>query len=247
MPARFFNGHAGDYQLDGSTGASPWSNVIWAEQHQHLTVQDTSTLIYELKSRYNIVGTVEFPGLIMDARGGGVHVRDELANPSPPVDETGRPDPLWKPPQKIYDMEDDEFNHLKADAEAWPGLRLLSTTDIMNQELVGYSRAQMDVGRLYIGAYLPQMDRNDPDHICSVGYLGVQALKHQLLRIQAETTPSGKSVRYVMPGDPRKIENKKDMLMAFLYACFGLRFIQNLFAREDLAVEPVAYGAILKF
>jgi hypothetical protein len=247
MPVEYFEGHKGDYMLRGSTGTTPWSNVIWAEQHQHLTVRDTTALIHEFRKRYNIIGTTEFPGIIMDARGGGVHVRDELANPSPPIDGAGQPEVGWKQPQKIYDLDDGEFEFLQAESSAWPGLRLLMTTDLMNQELIGYSRAQMDIGRLYVGTYKPQTERNDPEFKMTPGYLGVQALKHQMLRIQAEATPSGKSVRYVMPGDPRKLENKKDMLMAFLYACYGLRFIQTLFARDLNIPEPVAFGTVLRF
>jgi len=50
-----------------------------------------------------------------------------------------------------------------------------------------------------------------------------------------------------MPGDPTKVENKKDMLMAFLYACFGARALQTYFAQPQELEEPVAYGTVFQF
>jgi hypothetical protein len=247
LPMSYYTGNINHYALSKDHGPTLWSNVVWAEQHQHLTTRETANLIYEFRQRYNIVGTFSYPGIVMDARGGGAHVRDELAEPSPPLDTDGRPLASWKAPQRIYDVDDDEFQHLRADTEAWSGLKLLMTTDLMNQELVSYSRAQMDAGRLYVGAYKTPSERFEDKFELNNGYLGTRVLKHQMLRIQAESTPSGKSVRFVMPGDPRKIENKKDMLMAFLYACYGLRHIHNVFARDAFEEEPVSYGTVLRF
>lgn len=235
------------YCLTEHVGPTSWSNVIWAEQHQHMTTKQTAEKIHEFRQRYNIVSLVDIAGIYMDARGGGAHVRDELANPTHPTDpETGRPIPGWQEPQKIYDPEDKEYQHLVALDKTWGGLKLLMTTDIMNQELVSFSRAQMEVAKLYIAPYrsvgdLPAMDRTK----YLPGYLGVRVLKHQMLRIQAETTPSGKSVRYVMPGGDSKIENQKDMLMAFLYACYGLRLVYNLAVAEVNKPPPEAYGMVV--
>jgi hypothetical protein len=247
LPTSHYTGNINHYALSKDYGPTLWSNVVWAEQHQHLTTRETANLLYEFRQRYNIVGTFSYPGVVMDARGGGAHVRDELAEPSPPLDTTGRPLANWKAPQRIYDVDDAEFQHLRTDADAWPGLKLLMTTDLMNQELISYSRAQMDAGRLYVGAYKTPSERFEDKFELNNGYLGARVLKHQMLRIQAESTPSGKSVRFVMPGDPRKIENKKDMLMAFLYACYGLRHIHNVFARDAFEEEPVSYGTIVRF
>jgi hypothetical protein len=235
------------YVLKTHSGKSEWSNVIWAEQHHHFTSQQTAELIRELRIRYNIIAIGSIPGIVMDARGGGVHVRDELAMPSPEIDaRTGLPLPGWVPPQKIYDPEDQEFQNLHGDLAAWPGLKLLKTTDIMNQELISYSRAQMEIGRLFVGAYKPPSDRKRGDYDVNPGYLGVRTLKHQMLRIQAVPTASGQSVRFQMPGDHRKIENKKDVLMAFLYACFALRQAQNEYSRPINQHVPVAYGTVIR-
>jgi hypothetical protein len=239
--------NAVEYSLNTHNGRADWANVIWAEQHQHLTSQDTAELIREFSKRYNIVAVKDIRGIIMDARGGGVHVRDELANPSAPVDSiTGKPIPGWKAPGKIYDPEDDEFSSLIGEAKALPALNLLYTTDVMNQELVSFSRAQMEVGRLYIAPYKPQGERDDPEGKLNIGYLGVRVLKHQLLRVQAAPTPSGKSVRYLMPGDSNKPENQKDMLMAFLYACYGVRQLHNESLRTLHQKIPEAFGMTVR-
>jgi len=231
------------YSLRTHTGRVDWANVIWAEQHQHLTSQDTAEIIRDFTKRYNIVAIKDIRGIVMDARGGGVHVRDELANPSAPVDQrTGEPVAGWKSPNKIYDPEDEEFSELIGDSKAWPGLNLLYTTDVMNQELVSFSRAQMEASRLYIAPYKAQGDRDDPEGKLNIGYLGVRVLKHQLLRVQATPTPSGKSVRYLMPGDANKPENQKDMLMAFLYACYGVRQLHNEALRTLRYTVPEPYG-----
>jgi len=161
LPETFYN--AQDYSLFANQGNTPWSNVIWAEQYQHMTSKDTAEMIHELRSRYNIIGGFDYPGIVMDARGGGVHVRDELANPSPAVDSTGRPVHMWKAPDLLYDPDDKEYHYLMANTLAWPGLKLLVTTDIMNQELVSFSRAQMDIGRLFIAAYKAEVERIDKD------------------------------------------------------------------------------------
>jgi hypothetical protein len=244
-PEEYFVEKRAGYDLKAHMGPSPWANVIWAEQHHHLTTKETSEIIRRYRERYNIVATRTIPGMVMDAKGGGVHVRDELANPSPPVTEEGVPVSNWKRPQRIFDPEDDEFKHLLGDEDAWFGLRLINTTDIINQELISFSRAQMEVGRMYIGAYKPQSERKRSEDLYALGYLGVRTLKHQLLRIQAVPTASGKSVRFDMPGDPRKLENKKDLLMAFLYACYGVREVYTYLTKQ-VASAPVAYGEVLQ-
>lgn len=248
-PTEYFT-NANDYTLKTHHGVSSFNNVIWAEQHQQMTVKEVATKIRELRSRYNIVATRNCPGIIMDARGGGVNVRDELVNPSADIDsETGLPLLGWEPPQKIFDPEDKDDRlgkELLVDPTAWFGLRLLYTTDTMNQELVGFSKAQMQSSKIYIGSSKSMQIMRDPTSHMYVGLVGVDVLKHQLLRIQAISSPSGKSIQYIMPGDPSKIENKRDMLFAFLYACYGLReWTTNQLRRETNI--PIAHGEIFHF
>src|SRR6185295_2156544 len=152
------------------------------------------------------------------------------------------------PPQKIFDPEDKDERlgkDLLADPTAWFGLRLLWTTDLLNQELVGFSKAQMQSSKLFIGnSRATRMSRDVTDRMY-IGMVGADVLKHQLLRIQAISTASGKNIQYVMPGDPKKIENKKDMMFAFLYACYALREWVTQQMRQDRE-PPIAYGTAIK-
>jgi hypothetical protein len=197
-------------------------------------------------NRYNIIRVKDVSGIVMDARGGGVHVRDELANPSHPIDPyTGQPVVGWASPKKVYDPDDDEFKALRGDTEAWGGLKLLATTDVINQELVSFSRAQMETGKLYVAPYKANSTKTAEGQQLLPGYLGVRVLRHQLLRIQAVPTPSQKSVRYIMPGDEKRVENQKDMLMAFLYACYGLRQVHNLTVTKIRRPPPEPAGMLV--
>src|SRR5258705_4383885 len=245
MPNEFFNDISKDYNLKTHHGPSAFSNVIWAEQHQQMTIKEVANKIRELRTRYNIVATRNCPGIAMDARGGGVNVRDELVNPSADMDtETGLPVLGWKPPQRIFDPDDKDDRlgvELLADPNAWFGLRLLYTSDITNQEYVGFSKAQMQNSKLYIGNSKSARILRDPTTQMYAGLLGLDVLKHQLLRVQAVSSPSGKSIQYIMPGDPTKIENKRDMLFAFLYACYAMREWVTQQLRRETSV-PIAYG-----
>jgi len=211
-----------------------------------MTIRETIAKIAELRNRYNIVSTGGIRGMVMDAGGGGTHVRDELANPSPPLTELGIPDPTWESPQRVYDPLDEEYEILKRDPDAWPGLNLLRTTAIINQELVSFTRAQMDAGMLLLAPFKSREQRKDPQQILLPGYLGVQTLKTQLLRIQAKPTPSGKNIQYVIPGKKDTIDNQKDMFMAYLYASYALREFVLLAKQPKPVAEPVAFASIVR-
>lgn len=244
----FFIQNQNDYSLKTHTGPSPWSNVIWAEQHQQMTVKEVAEKIRHLKSRYNIVATRVCPGVVVDLRGGGVNVRDELVMPSPPVDEHGLPVKGWVSPQKIFDPEDKDERlgkDLLADPAAWFGLKLLDTSDMLNQELVGFSKAQMQTAKLFIGSGKTKtsISRNISNEKY-LGFVGVEVLKHQLLRVQAVPTPTGRSMRYEMPGKSGTSETQKDMFSAFLYACYGLKQWLTEQGRK-MRKPPIAYGEVV--
>lgn len=245
MPDQFFKVPSSEYSLETNSGPTPFNNVIWAEQHQQMTIKETANKIRELRARYNIVATRNCPGISMDARGGGATIRDELVNPTPATDpETGLADRGWTSPQKIFDPEDKDPRlgvEMLADSNAWFGLRLLYTTDVMNQELVGFSKAQMQSNKLFIGNSRSNRNIRDVNNQLYAGLVGLDVLKHQLLRVQAIISPSGKSIAYIMPGDPTAVENKRDMLFAFLYACYGLREWVTQQLRRESSI-PVAYG-----
>lgn len=224
----------GPYDPLTGTGNTSWNNVIWAEQRKNMTIKDIAEKIRELKSRYNLhvyKNPVKAPGVVIDARGAasGTTVRDELALPSPPVDEFGNTNPNWSSPNPYYDPTDKEYQHLRANPEAWPGLRLFWATDTLNTQLVSYSKGQLEVSKLFLGRFLNSVERNDPQGRLNLGYIGVKTLKDQLLSIQGE--PTKHAFKYSMPGDSRRVDMKKDLFSAFLYA--------NHAAREHIAAASV--------
>lgn len=216
----------GDYNPHIGTGNTPWNNVIWAEQKRNMTIRDIAEKIRELKSRYNLIVNPNPDlaiGICIDARGAasGATVRDELANPSAIPDEFGNINPNWKKPQLIYDTTDKEYDFLKLNKDAWPGLRLLWTNDKINTELVSYSKGQLETSHIYIAKRVDKRFRNDPDGRLNVGYVGVESLKNQLLAIQA--VPTQYHQKFMIPGNSKSMHVKKDLFSAFLYACYAAR------------------------
>lgn len=248
LPLEFFVNKRKDYDLRTHSGPSNFSNIIWAEQHQQLTAKDVANKIRELRSRYNLVATRVCPAIAMDSGGGGTAVRDELVNPSPEIDySTGLPVKDWVLPQRIYDPEDKDDRigeNLLGDPNCWYGLRLLKVSDILNHELVSFTKAQMQTHKLYIGNPRSVHNVTVSDKL----YPAVTALamlKHQLLRIQAVVSPTGKSIQYVMPGaDKTKIENKKDLFSAFIYGGYALRQWVNQQIKPEHRNAPIAYGEV---
>jgi hypothetical protein len=239
----------GDFDPTGKTtdskgrpcyGHTPWASVIWAGAFPHFTGQMATQVIYDLMERYNIINTTEmengFGGIGMDARGGGLAVRDELANPKPPMLDSGKPDPSWKPPIKIYDPEDEGYGHYAAldqPSKYWSGLRLLTPSNAENWEWTRYTKAAMEQNLLYIGYWeapstwaakmgivtaTGQRDQADQEYTrWLIGYTGIKKLKNQLVRLQTEMTPGG-ALKVVMPGTKGTEEGKKDLYSAFIYA-----------------------------
>jgi hypothetical protein len=244
----FFLQRRKEYDIRSHAGPSNFSNVIWAEQHQQMTARDVANKIRELRNRYNLVATRSCPAISMDSRGGGTGVRDELVNPSAEIDQnTGMPASTWSAPQRIYDPEDKDDRMgiaLLADPNCWFGLRLLNVSDILNHELVTFVKAQMQTRRLFLGNSKFASTVSVSDKLYPA-VTGLAMLKHQLLRIQAAPSPSGKSIQYVMPGsDKTKIENKKDLFSAFIYSGYALRDWMTQQIRAEPQNAPIAYGEV---
>jgi hypothetical protein len=214
-----------EYNPVTGEGYTQWNNVIWAEARRHTPIKDIAEKIRDLKQRYNlVVGKPENTyAVAMDARGAasGTTVQDELARPSPVVDDYGQVDPAWVQPQLIFDPTGKEYKHLKLKTDAWPGLRLIWSTDALNTELVSFSKGQMEQSKLYIAQYKSQSDRVDSDDKYIAGFAGVQSLKSQLAKMQSN--PTKYHLTFFIPGDPRKLENKDDLFKAFLYAVAAMK------------------------
>lgn len=244
-------------------GQTPWNNVIWAESWQRWTAAEAAARIREIYDRYNIVRTSTIRGIGLDKGGGGTAVRDELAQPKPPILDDGRPDPSWSADDvvKIFDPEDEDYKHLEAlgDVEKyWPGLELLKPNNASNNDWTRASRAYMEKKKVFIAYWQSPSrwalelgitnasgspDKSNPDYMrWRIGYDGIQRLIRQLLRIQMKVTESG-VIRYTVPSDREKEAGKKDLYSAFIYATHMAR--QHLVAQskrkeEVPLVEPVA-------
>jgi len=236
----------GEYDPLTGCGHTPWNNVIWAEQRKNMTIRDIAEKIHEFKSRYNLVvheNPEKAPGIAIDARGqsSGATIRDELAVPSPRVDQYGNVDPNWKQPQPIYDPTDKEYLHLKAIENAWPGLRILWTSDQINTELVSFSKGQLEAGKLYIGRYISRLERPVSEYEVNAGYAGVESLKNQLLAIQS--IPTMYAFKYHIPGSNTIDKNKKDLFSAFLYASYAAR--QHIALKLKTSAKPPATAGVI--
>lgn len=217
-------------------GYTPWNNVIWAEAHRGLSTKEIAQKIRELKERYNLYIPTN-PELAyavaIDARGtaSGTVIRDELAKPSPDTDEFGNLDPNWTPPQLIYDPTDKEYRRLANNSSAWPGLRIIWSTDALNTEWVTYSKGQLEQNKLFIARWVSYQEREEgADHLIP-GYLGVQSLVNQLMKIEAE--PTKYYMKYLIRGSEKSIENKDDLFKAFLYAIAAVRTHLSLQTHQE--------------
>jgi hypothetical protein len=232
-----------EYDPFKGTGYTPWNNVIWAEARRHMTIRQIAQKIRDLKGRYNLVSHATpglAPGIVIDARGAasGTTVHDELARPTPDVDDYGVPEPGWVQSQIIYDPSVDEYKHLIAQTGTWPGLQVVWSSDALNTEWVSFAKGQMEQGKLYIAKYRTHDSRAEFEDKMIPGYLGVQSLKNQLLKIQAK--PTKYHLKFDIPGDPKKLENKDDLFKAFLYGVHALRLHLQANTRKVTAAPAPA-------
>lgn len=219
-------------------GNTPWNHICWATSHRKLEADDAARKVRELHQRFNIIKTVEIGGIAMDQKGGGSAVRDNLGNPKPAVID-GVPDASfdWSKLVKIYDPEDENgYGHYSGQTDAeqyWSGLRLVNAQNQENVDWTYAARALMQAKKLYIAFWMPpsrwawdkglltgngEPDREHPEYRkWEEGYNGIRRLKSQLLRLQTKVTETG-VIRFVMPGDRKKEEGKKDLWAAMIYA-----------------------------
>jgi hypothetical protein len=236
-----------------SLGKTEWSNVVWSEQHRHMSYKEIADKIKEFRLRYNLVWHNEpwkqdedhCRAIGLDQGGGGKAVRDALLFLDRSEAERGL-DVI------IYDPRDDEekIEAVKSDNTALPMLDIVKASDILYDQLVEFSLGQMKVGRLFLPKWLDESLRPNRDSKFNTGYLGSKVLESQLRKLQQEPTARGRKFfipsgtteaqkhRAASGNDPSK---KKDSWAAFMYAVKQLR---AHLARHKLIVDrPPPSGA----
>lgn len=238
-----------------SLGNTEWSNVVWSEQHRHMSYREIAEKIKEMRQRYNLVFFHEpwkkeedhCRAIGLDKGGGGRAVRDSLLFLDRSESERGG-DVI------IYDPGDDEdkIEAVKNDKSAVPMLDLINATDQLYDQLVEFSLGQMKVGRLYLPKWLDESLRPDRNARLNAGYLGAKVIDSQLRKLQQEPTARGR--KFFIPSgttdaqkhkaatgnDPSK---KKDSWAAFMYAIKQHRV--HLARHKLITTKAPSAGAIV--
>lgn len=231
----------GVFDPETHEGETPWSNVVWAEQHRRMSHHDVAQKIRHLLERYNVVWFndpyVTDPaqicrGIGLDMYGGGEGVRDALCfinDDQPPLGQFRIYDPL---------DNDERLRAFAADTAARPMLDAIRPSDGLNDRLVEFTVGQMQQGLLYLPHYLPKSARPQGARELNVGYEAARMLDHQLRKLRQRPTKNFRS--FYMDGDTHKDVNKKDLWAAFIYAAKQLRAHLIRKARLDNAPPPMA-------
>lgn len=232
----------GEYDFLTHHGKTDWSNVIWAEQHRHVSHRDIADKLREFLVRYPNVVFFHEPyqhdtwqlcrGIGLDMKGGGSGVRDELAYINDHVLESNQIriyDPLDRDP-RILGFATDPVSRPMLDA-IWPNPEL-------NDRLVTFTVAQIETKLLYIAKYLESSRRPKGQRELDIGYEGVKGLAWQLRKLRQE--PGTNWRKFFMEGDKDLTTNKKDYWAAFIYAAKQLRAHIIRQRRIDDAPPPMA-------
>lgn len=239
----------GDFNPLGTRalGKTPWSNVVWQEQHRLMSYRDIADKIRQFKKRYNLVFHHEpwkddwewCRAIGCDDRGGGTAVRDELLylnieTHNIPQGEFRIFDPLDKE-EKIGFVKNDPIG-----TRAIPMLDMIAANDTMNDRLVEFTLGQMKVGKLFIPKWLDESRRPDRDRKYEIGYLGARVLDHQLRKLQQ--APTARARKFFMPGDAEDAKNKRDAWASFIYGAKQLR--AHLIRLGTISTQPPAVGGV---
>jgi len=212
-------GPLADMEFDPFTGMgkTTWSNVIWCEQYQQMSYREVADKIRHFQGRYNLAyvndhvvdSDTACRAIGLDMRGGGNGIRDELAwlNGDVPADAVRLYDPLDK---------DERIRAFQKDDRTLPMLDTIWPTDGVNEKLVDYTVANMQQGHLYLPKYLERSERAVSRRELDVGYEASRGLARQLRKLRQEPTKNFR--RFYMEGDTNRIENKKDLWAALIYA-----------------------------
>lgn len=230
----------GDFDPFTHTGFTPWSNVIWCEMYRQMSYREVADKIRMLGRRYNLYWVDDYyadPELAcraigLDMFGGGHGVRDELAFLNGDLPEDG---------VRIYDPfdPDDRVREFKKDAHTLPMLNAIKPSPQLNETLVDFTIAQMQQGYLYLPKWVDKSERTAGHREIDVGYDASRALTRQLRKLRQEPTKSHR--RFYMDGDTNKVENKKDLWAAYIYAAKQLR--AHLIRQQQIDNTPPPIGA----
>jgi hypothetical protein len=204
-------------------GKTPWSNVIWCEQHHISSHDDVRAKLHGLLERYNIVYFLDkhetdtwtaCRGVGLDMRGGGQGVRDSLVY----INDQVVPDGSFR----IYDPldKDDRVQGFATDPGAKPMLDTIWPQDTLNEKLVEFTKGQLETNLLYLPKYLQPSERGS-ERALDPAYEASKLLTQQLRKLQQELTARAR--RFYMPGNKETVEGKKDLWSSFIYAGKQLR------------------------
>lgn len=223
-------------------GRTPWSNVIWAEQHRRMTARDAADKIRYLMERYNIHSVYDprvtddwlaCRGIGLDFRGGGTAIRDELcwftSETGPPEGEIIIFDPLDKDPR---------IANFAGNKLAKPIMDGITAGPQTNDKLVEFTKGMMEQRLLFIGKWLDDTQRPVGKAELNIGYNAVRILRDQLRKLRQQPTQTWR--KFYMEGDTEQDRNKKDLWAAFCYAAKQLR--AHLFYQQQKDNTPAPMG-----
>lgn len=233
----------GEFDPVTGLGRTPWSNVIWAEQHRMTSHADVANKIREFKDRYNLVfyhdahetDTWKLCRAVgLDMRGGGSGVRDELVH----INKQS----LGAEEYRIYDPldPDERVQAFATDQRSLPMLDAIYPSDQLNDRLVEFTLGQMTQKLLYIPKDIPESERPFDVKI-DIGYNGAKILAHQLRALQQKPTKNFR--QFFMKGDTEQASNKKDLWAAFIYAAKQMR--AHVIRQRMIEDTPPPIGAVV--
>lgn len=233
----------GEFDPCTNLGKTPWSNVIWAEQHRMTSHADVAAKIREFANRYNLAfhhdvyetDTWKLCRAIgLDMRGGGSGVRDELVHLNK--------ESLGPEEYRIFDPldPDERVMAFKTDPKAVPMLDAIYPTDQLNDRLVEFTVGQMSQRLLFLPKDIPESDRPF-DVKVDVGFNGAKILSHQLQVLQQKPTKNFRN--FYVKGDTTQTGNKKDLWAAFIYAAKQLR--AHTIRQRMIDDTPPPMGALI--
>lgn len=225
-------------------GRTPFSNVLWTEQHRLTSAKQAADAVFAMAERYNLVyfhdtGELDDWKLCravgLDVRNAGTGVRDELLRLSQQELQPGE--------YRIYDPLDPDprVQAFATDGRAKPMLDAITPTGPLNNKMVEFTVAQLGEGMLYLPKDLPPSQRPN-DRRLDHAFDAAVALEHQLRSLQQEPTAAG-YMHYYMKGDEEQVKNKKDLWAAFIYAAKQLR--AHLIRQRMLDDAPPPLAALV--